>query len=330
MKVSIPAPSAVGLCATVGMLAGCSGSSAPITPQSVASAWAQHNGTVAVHPPAFHSWMDASAKHKNLLYITTAHNNEVAVYSYPKAKLLGTLTGFNFPEGECVDNSGDVWIADNALSRYGPNLFEYAHGGTSPIATLTDVQYYPNGCSVDPTTGNLAVAEEYGRIGSGAFAIYKHAKGRPKQFTDPNIYTPFFCAFDNEGNLFVNGFSKGSDVEFAELPKGSKTFTNLTLNETIYWPGGIQWDGTYLAVGDQDNPIIYEFMISGNSGTEVSSTPLDGTSDVAQFFILGEKVVASEPAPGTVGFWNYPQGGAATKLFSVGNEPVGTAVSMAK
>ena len=37
-------------------------------------------------------------------------------------------------------------------------MVEYAHGGTSSIATLGDPSEYPEGCAVDPATGNLAVA----------------------------------------------------------------------------------------------------------------------------------------------------------------------------
>lgn len=53
--------------------------------------------------------------------------------------MKGTLTGFVRPQGECVDNAGDVFTADNGAS----NIADYAHGGTSPIAVLNDPGYVP-------------------------------------------------------------------------------------------------------------------------------------------------------------------------------------------
>lgn len=49
------------------------------------------------------------------------------------------MTGFVRPQGECVDNAGDVFTADNGAS----NIADYAHGGTSPIAVLNDPRYVP-------------------------------------------------------------------------------------------------------------------------------------------------------------------------------------------
>jgi hypothetical protein len=72
------------------------------------------------------------------------------------------LTGFNDPLGECIDKAGDVWIV-NALAG---QILEYAHGGTSPIATLSDSLYMAGFCSVSARTGDLAVASA-GISGSG-------------------------------------------------------------------------------------------------------------------------------------------------------------------
>ena len=102
----------------------------------------------------------------------------VLVLSFPKGDLVGTLTGFSVPSGECVDESGDVFVADGGADT----IREYAHGGTTPIATLNDPGE-PYGCSVDPTTGNLAVTN-----GSDSVAIYPSAQGTPTLYSDPSIY----------------------------------------------------------------------------------------------------------------------------------------------
>jgi hypothetical protein len=61
------------------------------------------------------SWMLPNAKKKDLLYISDSFpygSNDVFVYSYPKGKLVGKLTGFNEPSGNCVDKAGNVFITN--------------------------------------------------------------------------------------------------------------------------------------------------------------------------------------------------------------------------
>lgn len=53
------------------------------------------------------------------------------------------------PMGLCSDVSGKVWIVSDSAS---PVIIEYAHGGTTPIATLSDPDGQPEGCAVDPST----------------------------------------------------------------------------------------------------------------------------------------------------------------------------------
>ncbi len=59
----------------------------------------------------------------------------VLIYTYPGLKPAGSLSGFSTPAGMCVDpKSGNVWITDTLRS----DVVEFAHGGTTPIQTLTD------------------------------------------------------------------------------------------------------------------------------------------------------------------------------------------------
>ena len=114
---------ALGLAAAGALLAGCGGGASPLAPSSPLQQSA--NGT---HHGRGGSWMAPDAKSHDLLYISDQGNQAVYVYSYPSAKLQGTLTGFTRPEGECVDKAGNVFIVDEAASV----IFEYAHGGKSP------------------------------------------------------------------------------------------------------------------------------------------------------------------------------------------------------
>ena len=68
--------------------------------------------TKPAHRDHRRSWIAPAAKTQNLLYISDDGTNDVYVYSWPKGRLLGTLRGFSYPQGECVDRKGDVWIAD--------------------------------------------------------------------------------------------------------------------------------------------------------------------------------------------------------------------------
>ena len=79
-----------------------------------------------------------------------------------------------------------------------------------------------------------------------------------------------------EDNLFIDGYVYSGRLNFAELPKGSGTFKNITLNQTFRAAGGIQWDGEHVAIGDLYAAVIYQFDIRGSRGTEVGSTPLSG------------------------------------------------------
>jgi hypothetical protein len=280
------------------------------------------------------SWVDPAAKNGDLLYVADAGTNNVTVYSYPKGKLVGTLTGFDFPYAECEDQSGDVFIANYD----GQNIVEYAHGGSKIIATLSDSGYYPIGCSADPSTGNLAVVNYYSSPSVGGnIAIYQGAQGNPTIYTDPNLYSYLFCGYDNKGDLFVDGQSTSSGgFALAQLPSGRSTFKGITLNQSIGFPGDIQWTGKDLAVGDQ-NPYsneIYQFKISGTKGKKIGATPLSGPYDVVWFWIQGSSVMANgdnESETNMVDIWNYPAGGSATQTITKNvSYPEGITVSVSK
>ncbi len=361
MKISILAICRLGVLAAAAILAGCgSGPSQPAfgpagtvknaarpgeNPLSLGRLFSLTTrlGIVpTVYPNHQRSWMAPDAKKKNLLYVsnyygtTTGHSTvEVDVYHYnpdltPPKKLLGKLTGFGYPYGECTDKAGDVFVVDWAKA----DIVEYAHGGASPIATLNDPGYFPIGCSVDPTTGNLAVAN-FGAVSSsspGNVAIYQNASGSPTLYTyqSPAYYLP--PGYDNKGNLFVEiQTATGQKNLLAELPSGSSTFRTISLSGwTINFPAGIMWDGSYLAGSDQEykNPNvvdtgIYRIQISGSTGTVVSSIRLNdrcassGNNILAvQPWIQKNRVVAGNLYNSCLysyGYWNYANGGFPIK-----------------
>ncbi len=274
--------------------------------------------------------MAPQAKQKPLIYVSSPLTNDVYAYAYATHQLMGTLTGFTTPYGLCVDTTGDIWVANDGASQ----LVEYAHGGSNPIATLSDSNEYPEGCAVDSSTGNLAVANFSSKSGSGNVAIYVGAKGTPKTYTDSNIVNYRFCGYDTKGNLFVDGANGSSAFVLAELPKGGSTFTNIPIEQTIEWPGGVQWDGKHVAVGDSDTVTVYQ--INPASGKVAGSTKLDGANYVNEFWIDGSvatrkdarkaRVIAPSQDAGSLALYKYPAGGTALWSISV-QEPFGATVS---
>ncbi len=146
----------LGTCVVASLLAGCGGPPAqnglPSTMERSAPNSVAPDGWGGGHKG---SWMAPQAKHDNLVYVSDTAANAVSVYAWKTHKLVGMLGGINQPFGLCSDQSGNVWIIS-----WGKNqISEYAHAGTKPLKTLAvqdpDANLYD--CSVDPTTGDLAV-----------------------------------------------------------------------------------------------------------------------------------------------------------------------------
>jgi hypothetical protein len=299
--------------------------------------------SAAARPDLKRAWMSPGARSRDLLYVSDIYTEDVYVFSWPKGKLEGTLTGFGEPEGECVDKADNLWIVDTTAR----DVLEYAHGGTNPIATLQDAYGYPVGCAIDKKTGNLAVTDVFNEVSSGqtrgGVLIYPRASGSPTQYQDPEIWFYDFCGYDNHGNLYVDGINSISsdDFAFAELPKGASGFSNIALNQHIDYPGGIQSIGGTVDVLDELStpPTIYAFSISGSKGTLQASTPLGGgySGWVNEFAISKSRVIApvyddSQPPSGNseVNIYAYPAGGNPIKSLTANSRVFGAAISKAK
>jgi hypothetical protein len=318
MKASL---STLVLASAIGLLAGC-GNGNPGLPGTQAAPNAQ------AHVDVSGSWMAPDAKAQALLYVADLYTDHVDVYSYPHGRLEGVLKGFDAVHFECMDAAGNVFIADGSADK----LLKYAHGGVVPIKTYQEPGYV-HGCAIDPITGDLAVLHDQPSYGPGGISIYHHARGTPKEYTTPNVFRVYFIGYDGSGDLFVNGTDMHVGYEMAEMPAGSQTFEPVTLNQTIILPGAIQWDGKHLAVGDQVSIYgpskIYEFSMSGSTGTLVGTTALADSCDVLQFWIAGRRVIASNVCAPHVQYFSYPSGGTSTKTIKRRlREPVGVTVSL--
>ncbi|MGA8532990.1 MAG: hypothetical protein WB615_02645 [Candidatus Tumulicola sp.] len=282
--------------------------------------------------PAGKSWMSPGAKSAALLYVSNFGSGTVNVYSYPAMKQLGVLVGFEEPEGICVDAAQDAYLVDFGAAQ----IVEYGHGSIAPLRVLNDHQGAPFNCAVDPDTGDLAVANVNEPPSmDGNVIVYRGAKGTPTKYTAPGFTNCYFVGYDPAGNLFVDGVNGSSVTVLAELAKGKSAFKSIVMNEAISMPGGVAWDGTLLAVGDQLANTIYQFKVSGNKATEQGSTALNGAVQVSQFWFTGSTskhpqataVLGADFGQNEADQWQYPAGGTPVKTITGLDEPEGIALS---
>jgi hypothetical protein len=259
-----------------------------------------------------------------LLYVSEPAANDVLVYSYPGLRLKGKLTGLSRPEGLCVDEgTGNVWIVEAAFAD---KIVEYAHGGIKPIRTLkADAATFLQSCAVDPGTGNLAVVNSVTGDDPGSLLMYRNAHGSPTSYSSRKLFFYDFAGYDAKGNVFVDA-GGGRSFRLAELPAGGTKLILVPLKAPkVRFPGGVQYDGANLAIGDEKKGVIYQ--ISG--GTVVGTTRLQGACFVQQFFIDGGQVIAPNycGSHGELLIYNYPAGGAPIKKVTGLSYPFGAVVS---
>src|SRR5580692_11775023 len=132
MKILALGRYALGVCASITLLAACTSGGSQVAPLDMV----QHTATLARHANVIEgsSWMKPDGYTGALLYISDPGANVVNVLTYPNGKRIGKLTGFNQPRGECTDAAGNVYITNEKAS----DILEYAHGGTTPINTIDD------------------------------------------------------------------------------------------------------------------------------------------------------------------------------------------------
>jgi hypothetical protein len=323
------------------MLAGCGGSQLPIA----APGAMPQSRTIAAHTDRSGSWMLPEAKGEDLLYVSDAGSKVVDIYSYPKGVKVGQLTGFAGPGGLCVNRAGDVFVTNRTISG-DSNIIEFSHGDKSPIHTLHDPGMEPSGCAVSPMTGDLAVTN-YCRVsasgcdGHGNILLYPNASGSPKRYVDRSVNAFYFCGYDNRGTLYADASGRRNGFfDLLKLPKGGHAFVDIQIDfdssgSGIANPGAVQWDGKLLAIGDEQveflKPLVYR--VDPANGHVAATITLRRSEFVQQFFIYDSVLLApnefskSGRLHGEIQFYNYPKGGAPTRIIDDGSQPAGAVVS---
>jgi len=287
-------------------IAGCGGAASPI-----ASSPAMPGALVSQrHHEAPHLQPNSA----NLLYVTSYGLQKVYVYHYPSLNPAGVLTEVA-PFGLCInDANGDIYVVDRAD---GYNLVDgYHHGATTPFTTLTLGSVDPISCAVDPTTGNLAVTTD------NSVAIFLNAAGSPN-FVSSTIGNMWGAGYDPNGNLFVDDSSFGGYAEISHTnPLGP--MVPVTLQATIAHPGGVQWDGHHMTVGDQYAQIIYQLKPNGHTFGTVS---LPGSVEVPYYDVLGHKVVATDRNLHKIYLYNYDTGTMINSITLPADDVLGIGIS---
>jgi hypothetical protein len=354
MKVADSRNSTLTACVASAMLAACN-SASPFAAGPPGPAQASGQPGVRAHSLAYwsslitseqltpsagsgngRSWMRRDAKKSDLLYVgdtPSVGSGVVDIYNYKNPNvngLLGQLTGFSDTDGLCSDSAGNVYITN----EYANEVVEYAKGGTDPIKTFK-VGRKPVGCSVDPTTGNLAVsaiAGTYGPGSCGSVWIFPQGKNAPATlYRAPNICHYFPPGYDDKGILYVEGTNGSMNATgMAKLPEGSRRFKKLALSGfTIGFPGNVMWSGNYLAAFDLNykgtgSEAMYNIMVEGSTATLVSTTVLSFPACAAGsgnlMWVMGKKIVGG-PVNGDsclnqFYYWNSLEGGDPKKTIS--------------
>lgn len=115
---------------------------------------------ITTHADRDTSWMMPQVHSEDLAYLSAPFSNNVYIFALGSGKVVGMIGGLNRPVGVCSDKNSDVYVT-NTLSN---EILEYAHGGTTPTATLADPAGTPAACSVDESTGSLAVGDYYNSV----------------------------------------------------------------------------------------------------------------------------------------------------------------------
>lgn len=303
LKLLEKARCAACLCVFAASLSACAANQPQTTP------WAPGR-QAAAHRAAGHGG--------DLLYVGA--RQEGTIYSYPDGSLIGTFSTAAAIQGMCSDTKGNVFVVgakNGAKPSAAGYIYEFAHGGTSPVATLDlPASEIPVSCSSDPRSGDLAVTSYDRRDFAPMIEVYPGASGTPATFTSHAIGANPQPAYDADGNLFVtSGGNQG-----VELLKGSQQLAKITFDQTLGGVDHAQWDGAHFALQSFQNSQhnkerllehVYRLQISGKRATILGLSHFKNwlARDPGQSWIDGDTMVAT---PGNyIAFWKYPAGGQA-------------------
>jgi hypothetical protein len=274
------------------------------------------------------SSLPAGTKDLDLLYVSGA-SDAVRVFSYPHGASIATLKFKNKPNGICTGVTGKVFVTTASASRTG-TIYEFEHGAGKPMAEFSDSGQAVD-CSVDPRTGNLAVANAHDSDPNGApdVAVYVHKQSPPIVYKDAAFKAILSCTYDDASNLIVQGRTASGSIVLAELPDGASGLKTLSTSQPLEPADGnahVQWDGRgFVAVTIEAKSVlptyVYRLQLSGYVGI-VKKTAKLARPGLKRWtpnsWIYGSTIILPANRGSDLGFWAYPSGGAVKRSISNG------------
>jgi len=260
----------------------------------------------------------------------------VSIISLSRGKELARITGYTNISGVCSDDSGNVWVPNMRGRRW--YIDKFARGSTKVIDELTPHPRLSLGaCTVDPSSGNLAVMGT-NRYGANEALIWSGPPaGKPAMYSVP--FCTVSAGYDDADNLFITGWACGSTFNafFGELAKGSGKVAFIKIDQQTGPYGGVQWDGQYLAVAlaVHEHSKIYRVQVSGTTGNVVGVVRpqrfyVGFFGSVSGLFVLHHGTIigtAGKRGDG-VWAWPYPAGGKRTQPIARYESITGIALSI--
>ena len=290
----------------VAMLAGCGGSQPPI---GAPGAMPQSSNLHEVLP--FSRFLTSSGGNE-VQFVTEDHPPGIAEFDYSKGDApvrRWRLKHGTSPTAACTAGSQTFWIVLSKANE----IVEYAVGRErpiKPIKTLTVTGGEPSDCTIDPTTGDLAVTLE----GTSSVIIFAKGSGSGQVITD-KLYDTLSSTYDATGNLFVNGYADSKlKPALAELPKKHAQFKLLSFSNKLAYGGlgALRWDGTYLAMHEPPYVnVIYRYRASGTTA-KLEGVVNGIATDCGRFWFWTQAGLLFCPVwtdGGYVLVYDYPAGG---------------------
>lgn len=238
------------------------------------------------------------------------------VLSYPSGKVVERLgvQGFSL----CSDIRGDVFVVQQ------DSILEYSHRGKL-VQTLPTYDIATS-CSIDPTTGDLAVPT----VDYSCVYIYPNARPPAQSVCNDPFAIVGLCAYDSRGNLFLDGAAPDGPhhsyvAALAELPKGSGEFRNHPLSQRqlqYQYYDSVNWDGTHITLSNPKTRSIYRMHVT-HKAKIVGTTRVHGWLGGFQYggdggtqtWLKDGTFIAQWGSNPQLAIWSYPSGGKPTKVL---------------
>jgi hypothetical protein len=365
MRIFNPMPHALSASIALTVLAGCAGGTSQMaaTPlgqkasartesvqqRSVRSgrfttAWEMSRSVVPGATVRTPSFMDRDAVAKPLIFLSDGSTGVVDIYVQAgDNKLVGQVTGLS-PSGLATDTARNLYIINSTASVNDVLVYAPPYTGP-PTLTLSDSAYFPGDVAVS-AMGVVAVMNFCSAASCAPGNVTLYAKNSSTPCATVADATNFaiveFGAFDEKGNLYIDGQSSSSSPVIGEVKGGcgAKTITALTTANTLNDPGGIHVDkkgriGIFEGLPPGSGPpVIYSYRHSKmrSLGNPILTSPLPGThccdSNDFAFQGSGANVYVADYIDGIASEYAYPSGGSVEKTISVGpSAPFGVAVT---